>query len=139
VQLAYILVAEVLEQLQLSVGSLSEDRCAEGLHDLLDGDILVRELVAGRATSIQQSAPARHPGSRHRATYQTRPKAPMPTGWRSEYLLHSRNVSQGSGGCVVAGCTIPGGDLEGRPEDLGADKLGHDDGLCGLTMRGGWR
>jgi hypothetical protein len=44
-----ILVLEVLEQLQLTVRPLSEHRGAEGLHDLLDGDILAGELVLGRA------------------------------------------------------------------------------------------
>lgn len=42
-------MAEVLEQLELSVGALGEDGGGEGLHDLLDSDILVRELVAGGA------------------------------------------------------------------------------------------
>lgn len=43
---AYILVSEVLEQLQLAIRPLSEYGRAEGLHDLLDGDILVGELVS---------------------------------------------------------------------------------------------
>jgi hypothetical protein len=46
---AYIFVSEVLEQLQLTVRPLSEYGRAEGLHDLLDGDILVGELVSRRA------------------------------------------------------------------------------------------
>lgn len=49
-----ILVFQVLEQLQFSVGALGENWSAEGLHDLLDGHILVRELVSGR-TSSQES------------------------------------------------------------------------------------
>lgn len=36
---------QVLEKLQLAVRALGENRCAKGLHDLLDGDILVGELV----------------------------------------------------------------------------------------------
>lgn len=47
-----VLVPQVLEQLQLSVCSLGQDRGAERLHDLLDGDILSSELIFGRA--IQQ-------------------------------------------------------------------------------------
>lgn len=46
---AYIFVSEMLEQLQLAVRPLSEHRRAKGLHDLLDGDILVGELVSRRA------------------------------------------------------------------------------------------
>ena len=42
-----VLVSQVLQQLQLSVCSLSQDRSAERLHDLLDCDILVGELVLG--------------------------------------------------------------------------------------------
>jgi hypothetical protein len=44
-------MTEVFEELQLSVGSLRQDRRAEGLHDLLDSDILVRELVSSGAVS----------------------------------------------------------------------------------------
>ncbi len=40
-----ILMPQVLQQLQLSVGSLGEDWSAKWLHDLLDGDILVGELI----------------------------------------------------------------------------------------------
>ena len=85
-----ILVLQVLQQLQLSVCPLGKHRCAEGLHDLLDGDILVGELVSGRAATENQSV-GDHGGrlkvrERGEMTYQTRPKAPMPTGWRSEYL-----------------------------------------------------
>lgn len=44
-----VLVLQVLEQLQLAICPLGEHRGAEGLHDFLDGDILVRELVLGGA------------------------------------------------------------------------------------------
>lgn len=46
----YILVLEMLQQLQLSVGSLGQNRCAERLHDLFDCDIGTSEVVFGRAT-----------------------------------------------------------------------------------------
>jgi hypothetical protein len=45
----HVFVLEMLEQLELSVCALREDGSAEGLHDLLDCDILVGELIAGRA------------------------------------------------------------------------------------------
>lgn len=46
-------MSEVLEQLELTIGSLGKDGCAEGLHDFLDGDILVRELIARGASRGQ--------------------------------------------------------------------------------------
>jgi hypothetical protein len=39
----------MLEQLQLAVCALRQDRSAEGLHNLLDGDGLASKLVLGRA------------------------------------------------------------------------------------------
>lgn len=92
---AYIFVSEMLEQLQLTVRPLSEHRRAEGLHDLLDGDILVGELVSRRAiwrgrgksqlARIASKTQSKNGGGEQ--THQTRPNAPMPTGWRSEYLM----------------------------------------------------
>lgn len=45
--MTYVLVLEVLQQLQFSVGALRQDRGAERLHDLLDGDGLASELILG--------------------------------------------------------------------------------------------
>lgn len=47
----YVLMSQVLEQLQLTVCSLGENGSAEGLHNLLDGNILVGKLVTGGAAS----------------------------------------------------------------------------------------
>ena len=44
-----ILVPEVLEQFQLTVGPLGQDGGAEGLHDLLDRDARTGQLVLCRA------------------------------------------------------------------------------------------
>lgn len=44
-------MSQVLEQLELAVGPLGQDRRAEGLHDLLDGDGLVCQLVFGGAAA----------------------------------------------------------------------------------------
>jgi hypothetical protein len=41
---------EVLEQFQLTVRSLSENRSAKGLHDFLNRHRLPRELILGRTT-----------------------------------------------------------------------------------------
>jgi len=35
---SYVLVAQVLKELQLAVCALGQNGCAEGLHDLLDCD-----------------------------------------------------------------------------------------------------
>jgi hypothetical protein len=86
----HVLVSEMLEQLQLAVGTFREDRSAEGLHDLLDGDRLAGQLVSRRAIGVTFRSAGGYL-SRARAglefrTYQTRPKAPMPTGCKSVYL-----------------------------------------------------
>jgi hypothetical protein len=48
----HVLVSEMLEQLQLAVGTFRKDRSAEGLHDLLDGDRLAGQLISRRAVGI---------------------------------------------------------------------------------------
>jgi len=48
--MAYILVLEVLKQLELAVCSLGEDRGAEWFHDLFDSNGLAGQLILGRAT-----------------------------------------------------------------------------------------
>lgn len=50
-----VLVPEVLEQFQLTVGPLGQDGGAEGLHDLLDGNILAGELVSGGTNQTKGS------------------------------------------------------------------------------------
>jgi hypothetical protein len=79
-------------ELKLTVCALGEHGCAEGLHDLLDSDILVGELISSRAVARDGSVIGRRGSAKVGRTYQTRPKAPMPTGWRSEYL-RARRVS----------------------------------------------
>jgi hypothetical protein len=54
---AYVLVAQVLEQLQLTVCALGQDRRAEGLHDLLDCDGRSSELILGRAVPGVSACP----------------------------------------------------------------------------------
>lgn len=51
----HVLVFQVLEQLELSVCTLRQNRCAEGLHDLLNSNILVGELIAGGAATCRVS------------------------------------------------------------------------------------
>lgn len=63
-----IFMSEMLEKLQFTVSSLGEDRCAKGLHNLLDSHGLVCELVFRRANEakgahadwLQISVPARY-------------------------------------------------------------------------------
>jgi len=54
---SYVLVAQVLEQLQLTVCALGQDGCAEGLHDLLDCDGRGSELILGRAVPDVSACP----------------------------------------------------------------------------------
>lgn len=54
-----VFMLEVFEQLELSVGTFGQNRSAERLHDFLDSDILVRELIAGRAIVRDQVSKAR--------------------------------------------------------------------------------
>lgn len=96
---SYVFVLEMLEKLQFPVGPLGQDGRAERLHNLLDGYILVRELVAGGAVGGKSAAMAQLESfffflRRLKKTYQTRPKAPMPTGWRSEYLRCGQGCQQ---------------------------------------------
>lgn len=78
----------MLEQLQLAISTLGENRGAEGLHDLLDRHGLAGQLVARGANqrAIPVSGEDEEASARSRNTYQTSPKAPMPTGCKSEYL-----------------------------------------------------
>lgn len=81
---------QMLEQLQLPVSPLGEDRRAERLHDLLHCYRLAGELILGRAAAgISDISHPLAPTHSVAKTDHTRPKAPMPTGWRSVYL-HNR-------------------------------------------------
>lgn len=80
---AYVLVPQMLQQLQFPVGSLRQHWSAERLHNLLDGDRLGSQLIPSRASKVSHAVA---PGDPKHVTYQTRPKAPMPTGCRSTYL-----------------------------------------------------
>ncbi|KAI6769171.1 hypothetical protein HG531_010275 [Fusarium graminearum] len=97
---AHVFVLKMLEQLELTVCALGKHRCAERLHDLLDGDILVGELISSRAVARDGSVIERRDSAKAGWTYHTRPKAPMPTGWRSEYL-RARRVSIAMNGGLV--------------------------------------
>lgn len=59
----YIFMLQVLEQLQLSVGALGQDRCAEGLHNLLDRNRLSRKLILGRTVFSMSSELLPLPGA----------------------------------------------------------------------------
>jgi hypothetical protein len=53
----YVLMAQVLEQLQLTVCALGQDGRAEGLHNLLDCDRRSSELILGRAVPVVSACP----------------------------------------------------------------------------------
>jgi hypothetical protein len=62
----------VLQELQLAVGTLGQDRCAERLHDLLDSNGLVCELILCRTEDSLDAGLLATLTSAH----QTRPNAP---------------------------------------------------------------
>lgn len=81
---SYVLMAQMLEKLQLAVCALGQNGCAEGLHDLLDCDGRRGELIlCGTVCSVSF---LKSTCASIRTTHQTSPKAPMPTGCKSEYL-----------------------------------------------------
>lgn len=99
-----ILVLEMLEQLQFSVGPLCQDGSAEGLHYLLDGDILAGELVSCRTVSREHLLD---------------PSTSLPAGNNSP----NQTKSTHSNGLQIR---VPRGNLKGSPEDLCAYEFGHD-------------
>lgn len=128
----YIFMPQVLEQLELSVGPLGQDGRAERLHDLLDGDGLVCQLVFGGAAVSTVSLADMAMTWKSWDIYQTSPKAPMPTGCRSEYLRQSV-ISTLHLVCRIV--DAPGGDLEGGAEYLGAHELRHGEDGRGTLRR----
>jgi hypothetical protein len=46
----HVLMTEMLEELQLSIGSFGQDRGREWLHDFLDGNGLLGQLIFGGAS-----------------------------------------------------------------------------------------
>lgn len=105
----HVLVADVLQQLQLPVGPLAQHRCRERLHDLLDGDGGVGELIFGRTGGEREGVKERNSSARargqakrrERGTNQTRPKAPIPVSGkkkhqrRFEWRERGRNEEEG--------------------------------------------
>jgi hypothetical protein len=59
------------------------------------------------------------------SAYQTSPKAPMPTGWRSVYLAGSAIVPRATLRALPGPGGSPARDLEGGPKYLGANKFRH--------------
>ena len=120
---------EMLQQFELSIGSLREDRGTERLHNLLYRHSLAGQLVFGRA------APKTSAGVSSRLWpsdgYQTSPKAPIPTGCRSVYLFEvSVNAS-----APWDWSSKPAGDLKCRAKDLGTHKLCHLGDSLGLVKQ----
>jgi len=50
-----VLMSKMLEKLEFPICSLCENGCGEGLHDLLDGDGLLSQLIFGRTAIIVSS------------------------------------------------------------------------------------
>ena len=82
-------MSKVLQELQFSISPLRQDGRREWFHDLLDRNGLTRQLVFGGTWEAvnDDSAFARQ------STHQTSPKAPIPTGCKSVYLVWGQFLS----------------------------------------------
>ena len=81
---SYILMLKMLQELQLSIRPLRQDRRAERFHNLLHRHRLSGELILGRAVFAASDSPLEEFDDL--VAHQTSPKAPIPTGCRSVYL-----------------------------------------------------
>jgi hypothetical protein len=117
----HILMPEMLQKLQLAVGALGEDGCAERLHDLLDSNGLACELILGRAahqcvrqgiaqeeTDVLTKQDRKHPFRRV----------------ASRCICKQVSHSSARTYCL---CPLPAGDLKGCAKDLGTHEFGHGD------------
>lgn len=116
-------MAEVLQQLQLSVGAFGQDRSAEGLHDLLNGDWLAGQLVAGGAR-WRGIAVSKESGVG--AFKETLPdQAKGAHAHRLQIRVPRNHVSIITSPRRATELSIPAGNLEGGAEDLGPHKFRH--------------
>lgn len=105
---------DVLEKLELPVRSFAQHRCAEWLHDLLDRHRRARKLVLARTVVHIQSERLGYetfikltrraqmhltPSISYDADRNASQSSPIPTGWRSTYLVVTyklgRTVNEG--------------------------------------------
>ena len=111
-------MSQVLQKLEFSIGSFGQHRSREWFHNLLHGNGLTGQLILCRALYVVREATT---GRLHVCPYQTRPKAPIPTGCKSVYLiLKSVRLF-----FVRTESCVPAGDLECSPKNLGAYELRH--------------
>ena len=105
----------MFQELEFTIGSFGEDRSAERLHNLLDRNRLLCELVFGGAvvvSTLKSEVVADCIPNKTKGTHADRLQVGVPEPGVSKELL--------------ADCTrIPAGDLKGRAEDLGSHKLSH--------------
>lgn len=87
----HIFMLQVLQKLQFAICSLGQDRRTEWLHNLLHCDRLSCQLIFGGAENMPSLANLDHSRCGVAVSYQTSPKAPIPTGWRSVYLQSNGN------------------------------------------------
>jgi hypothetical protein len=74
---------QMLEEFEFPKCSFSKHWSAKRLHDLLHGNGLSCDLIFGGAVEALDFGDK----DGEYLIYQTRPKAPMPTGWSSVYLI----------------------------------------------------
>lgn len=122
-------MSEVLEQLELTIGSLGKDRSAERLHNLLDGDILVGELISGGAglglarLSWHCRVMAEELGAD--VPYET--KGAHANRLEVGVSVASVRMRKGDGGTFDVEC-VPRRYFKRRSENLRANEFGHCEG-----------
>jgi hypothetical protein len=125
-EISYVLVSEMLEELQFSVCALGEDGSAKGLHDLLDGNGLAGELILCRA-AIHISCDVMDIAvcAWHILTRQDQMR---PCLRAADRCICFSQVSECASSAAMRGVAVPACDLECRAENLGAYEFSHGDG-----------
>lgn len=119
---------EMLEELELAIGALGEDRRAKRLHDLLYGHGLPCELVLGGAACplMSMTRPPARTGTNSTLTIQDRMLPCRPAAGR---CICARSAPARCPPaqllCRASSPHVPARDLERRAEDLGTHKLRH--------------
>lgn len=116
-------MSQVLEQLEFSICSLGQDWSAEWLHNLLDRNSLVGELVLGGTTGLVNTRNNAFEQSRLTRRVQRLPCQ----------LVVGRCICATVSCCPVfqtnQSLRAPAGDLKGGAKDLSAHEFGHDECL----------
>lgn len=124
-------MSQMFQEFQFSIGTFGQNRRRKWLHDLLDRNRLLGQLVFGGAAPW--SAGGSHSFDRDRD---------IPDQTKRTHADRLQICVPESPSVLDPGTsrstTLPAGDLESRAKDLGTDKLGHDGrSQCGISVERG--